>query len=50
MKQTITVINPGKTVGQTKSVDGAKSKKGGPEFDCPFVIDYPVDSVPSRRS
>lgn len=49
MKQTITIINPGKTVGQTKSTDVAKTK-GGPEFDCPFLVDYPVQSVPTRRS
>ena len=49
MKQTITIINPGKTMGQTKSVDTAKSK-GGPEFDCPWAIDYPLSSAPSRRS
>lgn len=49
MKQTITIINPGKTVGQTKSVDVAQSK-GGREFDCPFMIDYPVQSMPTRRS
>jgi hypothetical protein len=48
MKQTITVINPGKTVGQTKSVDVAKGK--GREFDCPFLVDYPIQSEPSRRA
>ena len=48
MKQTITVINPGKTIGQTKSVDVAQGK--GREFDCPFMIDYPVQSLPTRRS
>jgi hypothetical protein len=49
MKQTITIINPGKTVGQTKSVDAPKTK-GGPEFDCPWVVDFPVHSVPTSRS
>ena len=48
MKQTITVINPGKTVGQTKSTDIATKGRG--EFDCPWMIDYPVHSAPTRRS
>jgi hypothetical protein len=50
MKQTITVINPGKAIGQMKNADRPQTKGGGPEFDCPFVIDYPVHSVPTRRS